>query len=286
MKIGSVAGRKRWSAWLVMDNVARHSKHEIIHGIPKSSDAVDLVYWRWGMPATQKLRRVRDLHEAGVKQILGISGYGTLDAIHRVGDSWPTWMMENFSAITTTNLVLKGIAERTKPSLPVYHLPSGVDSEMFSPKPFPETFCIGWAGNPKNPWKRMGRFRRLPFPQKTAGPKTEGGKRRYEDMPDFYAGVSVFVLTSRREGSPLTAKEAAASGRPVVGTAVGDLVEWVPPEYLVEDYRDLTPIIERFRDDRALLVEEGRRFRELVLPYDYRRLVGDYDRMFDEVMEL
>jgi len=130
------------------------------------------------------------------------------------------------------------------------------------------------------------RFRQLPFPKRMVGPHTEGGKRHYSKMPEFYSGVSMLVNTSRKEGSPLPPKEAAASGRPVAATAVGDLVEWVPSEYLVEDYRDLIPIIERFRDDRSFLVEEGRRFRELVLPYDYRRLVRDYDRMFDEVMEL
>lgn len=286
LKVRVVVGKRYWSAWRVMTYIAKYSRHELTIGSPKyATDDVDIVYWRWGGKAAIHGDAIKNLHKIDAKLVLGISGYGTLGRVRHRG-RWAPWVEKNFCAFTANNLELKRITEATPPHLPVYLCPSGVDLELFNPTPFPEEFSIGWAGNPKNVWKTVKRFRRLPFTRKMVGPRTEAGKRKYEDMPDFYSGISVYVSTSSREGSPLPPKEAAASGRPVVCTAAGDLVEWVPPEYVVKNYRDMIPIIERFRDDRSLLVEEGRRFRELALAHDYKRVVDSFDRMFDEVMKL
>jgi glycosyltransferase involved in cell wall biosynthesis len=48
-----------------------------------------------------------------------------------------------------------------------------------------------------------------------------------EDMPTFYAGLSLLVLPSRAEGFGLVAAEASACGRPVVATDTSSLPEIV-----------------------------------------------------------
>jgi glycosyltransferase involved in cell wall biosynthesis len=48
-----------------------------------------------------------------------------------------------------------------------------------------------------------------------------------EDMPEFYRGLSIFVLPSRVEGFGLVAAEAAACGLPVLATDTSSLPEIV-----------------------------------------------------------
>jgi len=106
-------------------------------------------------------------------------------------------------------------------------------------------------------------------------------------MPKFYEGISVYVSVSLFEGGPIPPLEAAASGRPVVATATGALLEWMPKEYLVgvDDYLNMIPIIERLRDDKELYSRECQRFRNISLKWDFRHICKEYDTMFDEVME-
>ncbi len=47
----------------------------------------------------------------------------------------------------------------------------------------------------------------------------------YEDVAAIYAGLDIVALTSLNEGTPLSLIEAMASGRPVISTAVGGVVD-------------------------------------------------------------
>ncbi len=91
------------------------------------------------------------------------------------------------------------------------------------------------------------------------------GSRR--DMPGWYAGTDVALLTSRYEGVPLVAYEAMAMGRPVVAGdvgAVGELIDEttgfvVEPRDSVEGYVAALLTLEADPGLRHRLGQEGRR---------------------------
>lgn len=68
----------------------------------------------------------------------------------------------------------------------------------------------------------------------------------------------LFVLTSRHEAGPVAAVEAAASGLPVVGTAVGHLADWSPDAAVAVPPGDDAALADAIV---ALLADGGRRHR-------------------------
>lgn len=58
------------------------------------------------------------------------------------------------------------------------------------------------------------------------------GAVAHEQLPTFYRGADLLVVSSRFESQSLVALEAAACGCPVAGTAVGLLPELAPPAWL------------------------------------------------------
>ncbi len=56
---------------------------------------------------------------------------------------------------------------------------------------------------------------------------TFAGKKDHRDIPEIFSQHSILMLTSHREGLPLTILESLAAGRPVVATRVGGIPEVV-----------------------------------------------------------
>lgn len=120
----------------------------------------------------------------------------------------------------------------------------GVDLERFSPRIEPrapgDTLRVGWVGNSAWGKKSQGRdvkgYHRLFQPlmsvlearghalePRVADPKLS--PVRFEDMPDFYRDLDLFVCTSAMEGTPNPVLEAMACGIPIVSTDVGIVSE-------------------------------------------------------------
>lgn len=119
----------------------------------------------------------------------------------------------------------------------------GVDVARFHPSETDKTerrTAIGWVGN--SAWGRQSLsldikgYHRLFQPMmdelgarghtvqaKVADPQIN--RIRFEDMPDFYRQMDVFVCTSSMEGTPNPVLEAMACGIPVVSTDVGIVPE-------------------------------------------------------------
>ena len=111
-----------------------------------------------------------------------------------------------------------------------------------------------------------------------------------EDVAPFYAAFDALVLPSANEGTPVSAIEALAAGRPVVATHVGgvpDVVQEGDDGFLVElgATDDLAERLARLARDPELRERMGRAGREHVLPrYAVARLVDDVDRLYRSLL--
>jgi glycosyltransferase involved in cell wall biosynthesis len=111
-----------------------------------------------------------------------------------------------------------------------------------------------------------------------------------EDVAPFYAAFDALVLPSSNEGTPVSAIEALAAGRPVVATRVGgvpDVVEEGKDGFLVEPgaTEELADRLAQLARDPVLREQMGRAGRERVLPrYAVDRLVDDVDRLYRSLL--
>jgi glycosyltransferase involved in cell wall biosynthesis len=111
-----------------------------------------------------------------------------------------------------------------------------------------------------------------------------------EDVAPFYAAFDALVLPSGNEGTPVSAIEALAAGRPVVATRVGgvpDVVREGEDGFLVEPGAtdELADRLVQLARDPELRERMGRQGRERVLPrYAVDRLVDDVDRLYRSLL--
>jgi glycosyltransferase involved in cell wall biosynthesis len=111
-----------------------------------------------------------------------------------------------------------------------------------------------------------------------------------EDVAPFYSAFDAMILPSGNEGTPVSAIESLAAGRPVVATRVGgvpDVVRDGEDGFLVElgDVRELAGALERLAEDPELRVRMGEAGRARVLPrYAVQRLVDDVDRLYRSLL--
>jgi glycosyltransferase involved in cell wall biosynthesis len=112
-----------------------------------------------------------------------------------------------------------------------------------------------------------------------------------EDVAPFYGAFDAVVLPSGNEGTPVSAIEALAGGRPVVATRVGgvpDVIRDGVDGFLVEpgavdDLADRLAELARDPDLRERLGEQGRAH---VLPrYSVERLFDDVDRLYRSLLQ-
>jgi glycosyltransferase involved in cell wall biosynthesis len=112
-----------------------------------------------------------------------------------------------------------------------------------------------------------------------------------EDVAPFYAAFDALVLPSSNEGTPVSAVEALAAGRPVVATRVGgvpDVVQEGEDGFLVEPGAtdDLADRLAQLARDPKLRKRMGEAGRQRVLPrYAVNRLVDDVDRLYRSLLE-
>jgi len=112
-----------------------------------------------------------------------------------------------------------------------------------------------------------------------------------EDVAPFYSAFDAVVLPSANEGTPVSAIEALASGRPVVATRVGgvpDVIRDGVDGFLVEpgDVDSLAERLARLARDPELRARMGEQSRAHVVPrYAVGRLLDDVDRLYRSLLE-
>lgn len=179
----------------------------------------------------------------------------------------------------------------------------------------PERFVVGWIGRMtavKNMHDVLHAFRALRDRGVDAvlcligdGPDRDGLERHahelgvmrhclflgyQEEVARFYAAFDAMVLPSVNEGTPVSAIEALAAGRPVVATRVGgvpDVVRDGVDGFLVEagDVEGLADRLAELARDPELRRRLGAAGRARVVPrYAVDRLVDDTDRLYRSLL--
>ncbi len=180
----------------------------------------------------------------------------------------------------------------------------------------PDRFVVGWIGRmtgvkrTEDVLASLARLRELGVDACLCmigdGPDREDVERRakalgivrhcfflgyQDDVGPFYAALDAFVLPSGNEGTPVSAIEALAAGRPVVASRVGgvpDVVRDGIDGFLVEpgDVDGLAGALARLADDPELRERMGSGARERVLSrYAVDRLVDDMDLLYRSLLE-
>jgi glycosyltransferase involved in cell wall biosynthesis len=179
----------------------------------------------------------------------------------------------------------------------------------------PDRFAVGWIGRMtgvKRTEDVLRAFRRLRDRGVDAclcmigdGPDRAAVERRahelglmrdtlflgyQEEVAPFYAAFDAMILPSINEGTPVSAIEALAAGRPVVATRVGgvpDVVREGEDGFLVEpgDVDALAERLARLAADPELRERLGAAGRARVVPrYSVDRLVDDIDLLYRSLL--
>lgn len=111
------------------------------------------------------------------------------------------------------------------------------------------------------------------------------------DMPDYYRSADICVVPSLYENAPYTVLEAAASGRPVIGTTGGGSSEYIANGETgivvpVKDSQALAQAIVDLVENELKRLEMGRKARQRVeLQYDSKIIVGEAVKSYQLAIE-
>jgi glycosyltransferase involved in cell wall biosynthesis len=179
-----------------------------------------------------------------------------------------------------------------------YVIPHGVDLERFSPERQSDASReLGWSADARHvlfPYPEAREVKNYPRAERIVS----RARRRIDDpvkihtvsgvphsrMPTYMNASDALLLTSRREGSPNSVKEAMACNLPVVATPVGDVperLEGVSPSGVADDDDALV-------DELVDVLEAGQQsngrkhVRQIGVDQMADRLIDVYERVVDE----
>jgi glycosyltransferase involved in cell wall biosynthesis len=122
------------------------------------------------------------------------------------------------------------------------------------------------------------------------------GYQPTESLASFYARAHVFVLSSRHEAANVAVLEAAASGVPIVGTAVGHLADWtsssgVNPRPVIDkavtvptrDPSALADAVERVLASPEVRSQMARAARAWTLAHDADWTAREFEALYERV---
>lgn len=173
-------------------------------------------------------------------------------------------------------------------------IPAGIDLELFEPLPQPEALReVDWSPDEKHvlfPYSSDREIKNYPLARDTVAAVDEQTDVPvnlqvvtgidHDRIPVYMNAADALLLTSKREGSPNTIKEAMACNTPIVSTDVGDVrerLEGVSQSAVCRTETDLVDSLRDilFTDDRST----GRdAIRDLSLEHTAERIVDVYEQ--------
>ena len=117
-----------------------------------------------------------------------------------------------------------------------------------------------------------------------------GGQMSFHDMPAFYRSVDAVLVSSLTEGAGLPMREAAAAGRLVISTPVGDF-----PLHAAQGIGVIAPIeahkytkfvadeLKFHKDDTAAFVERCRKAKDAASKLDWQYMISNWIDLIETV---
>ncbi|CAG0938121.1 hypothetical protein BROC_00102 [Candidatus Brocadiaceae bacterium] len=253
-------------------------------------DAIYCLWWNNVLP--QKFRIPSDKLIVGVYSFWSWQRYLPMSAedLHKN-------YLTNYNAVAANCPGLYEIFSNLHPS--VFLTPDGVDSQFFVPRPNhragDKNLVVGWSGSVSLQKGNKG-FEDyiVPAVEGLEGVTLKAAIREvqnfpYQEMPDFYNDIDVYICASLTDGTPNPVLEATSCGKALLSTWVG-----VVPMLLKDGVnglvikRDITDIREKIcflRDNRDLCRQMGRVNREIIeREWDWSKRVLAFKEVFDYVL--
>jgi len=205
---------------------------------------------------------------------------------------FPPWSCDlpilNWKVGCVSKYTYNKLLEKKQPRL--FYCPNGVDTETFKPVKRPLTrFVVGWAGNPSQQAKRVWMLEKLSYPVLKQGNWGDFIKNKPRDeMVNFYSKIDAYVCTSDFEGMPQTILESAATGLPIVSTAVGGVPDVIDEKWLVPIYPE-EQVIKEINEKLTMLHKNASLRKSVGLDnlsriqdkWGWNLIVKSYDTMFE-----
>jgi glycosyltransferase involved in cell wall biosynthesis len=141
-------------------------------------------------------------------------------------------ILNSYDAVSVSNKILYNDFKSKFKKLKVFYTPFGVDTDLFYKKTEPELYnnVFGWVGNSSRSVKRYNNISNI---FKSLGAEYEfltvdhNSKFDKSKMNDFYNKIGTLVCFSISEGTPNPILEAAACGRNIISTPVGNVPDLI-----------------------------------------------------------
>lgn len=182
----------------------------------------------------------------------------------------------------------------------IYYCPNGVNTDRFYPNKNienKEKLTVGFVGNSKSGKEKLKGLYDIIIPS-VRGLKNvkikyidyvKGKIISHKKMPDFYNSIDCYICASTSEGTPNPCLEAAACGRPLITTKVGNMIDLVKDKenslFFDRSIKNLKKKIKYYRDNKNKLIEHGENIkREIIENWDWKKNSQNFKKMFDEVL--
>ncbi|MBW2997924.1 glycosyltransferase family 4 protein [Candidatus Woesearchaeota archaeon] len=179
----------------------------------------------------------------------------------------------------------------------IYYNPNGVDINEFKTKTRiknSSSLVVGFAGNSES--KCVKGIYDIIIP---AIKDLKNVSIKYLDkiknpiplkkMPRFYNKIDCYICASETEGTPNPCLEAAACGRPLITTRVGNMPELVIDGenslFVDRTIEDIKEKVIFYRDNKDKLIEHGKKIqKEIIKNWNWKKAAQNYKLMFDDVL--
>lgn len=299
-----------------LNMLPRHE--ELVTELFKADDGFDLIHFFWRetlsdlfqpdtwmqLMNTMEIDALQSLalRIASIRKTTWVCDHLFLD--ETLPSLWNRRCLAFATAYGVSSRILKQIYSGITPDREIHELQDGVDLAVFRPeeRQSKDMVLVGWTGNSK--WGRSGEdhkglntvIRPAISRLQAAGLKVRHrfcdrsqGWTPFEEMPQYYRSIDVFICASINEGTPNTVLEAMACGLPVVSTRVGIVDEVFGPlqrQFMIENRSvgSFEKALRRLVEDPALRARVGAENRARVRNWDWSDRIKAWGRFIESTL--